>query len=101
MGGRRREEEEEEEGKVSAAVELIKTVAAGFRGQERNFSVACYKFTIKKKEGKLIYHQTCTRLLLRENCERSRYTVFVRYYKTEWRLLFLSLSRYFFGFHLK
>lgn len=34
------------EGEVSAAVELIKTAAAGFREQERNFSVACYKFTI-------------------------------------------------------
>lgn len=35
------------EGEVSAAVELIKTAAAGFREQERIFSppVACYKIT--------------------------------------------------------
>lgn len=40
------------EGEVSAAVELIKTAAAGFREQERNFSVACCKFTfLYKKRG--------------------------------------------------
>lgn len=43
-------EREGKEGEVSAAVELIKTVAAGFRGQERNFSVACYKFAVKNKK---------------------------------------------------
>lgn len=32
---------ERREGEVSAAVELIKTAAAGFREQDRNFSVAC------------------------------------------------------------
>lgn len=75
------------EGEVSAAVELIKTAAAGFREQERNFFVACYKFTIKKG-GKLRDHQTCRRLMLREKCERKATQVLVPHCKAEWRRFF-------------
>lgn len=84
------------EGEVSAAVELIKTAAAGFTEQERNFSVAWYKFTpffSHKKGVSWTYHQTiCTRLLLRENCETDLTQVFVRHCKAEWRRFFFSLS---------